>query len=314
MNSPTAKWMKLILRCAAVFHLLWGIWLILFPVHMLHAFPSVWAESPIRLGGMIIFLWGIGFGLASVNPAQHWVVILTGFAGKFIMPIFLLWELRLVKDVPFSSVLILFLNNVVWWVPLGFLLYKIYQQAVRQKRVVCPDVRKLALRVRTSSGVSVATLSVASPVMLIFLRTAGCSCFRRALQDLEENRESIEESGVKIVLVHMDPEPLILPHLKKFHLLDLDRVHDTRKSVYRAFGLKRAGLVSAIVPIFSWYTLKNRVLRCLDATGDWFQMPGVFLVFHGEVIRSYVHQFPTDRPDYTQLASGDTYPQTGAVV
>jgi len=37
--------------------------------------------------------------------------------------------------------------------------------------------------------------------------------------------------------------------------------------------------------------------------GDAFQMPGVFLVFHGQVIRSYRHQSTADRPDYLGFAT-----------
>jgi hypothetical protein len=33
--------------------------------------------------------------------------------------------------------------------------------------------------------------------------------------------------------------------------------------------------------------------------GDGFQMPGVFLVFHGQILRSFRHQSAADRPDYT---------------
>jgi hypothetical protein len=36
--------------------------------------------------------------------------------------------------------------------------------------------------------------------------------------------------------------------------------------------------------------------------GDGFQMPGVFLLFHGEVINAYIHQNASDRPDYLKIA------------
>lgn len=35
--------------------------------------------------------------------------------------------------------------------------------------------------------------------------------------------------------------------------------------------------------------------------GDGFQMPGVFLLYHGTVLRSYRHQSAADRPNYSQL-------------
>ncbi|MFO0508824.1 MAG: AhpC/TSA family protein, partial [bacterium] len=38
-----------------------------------------------------------------------------------------------------------------------------------------------------------------------------------------------------------------------------------------------------------------------SAEGDVTQMPGVFLVFHGEILKSYRHQSAADRPDYVAL-------------
>jgi hypothetical protein len=42
--------------------------------------------------------------------------------------------------------------------------------------------------------------------------------------------------------------------------------------------------------------------------GDIFQMPGVFLLFHGEVIRSYRHQSAADRPSYRKIIGEDLLP------
>jgi hypothetical protein len=36
--------------------------------------------------------------------------------------------------------------------------------------------------------------------------------------------------------------------------------------------------------------------------GDGFQMPGVFLVHHGVVLRSFRHETAAQRPDYRALA------------
>jgi hypothetical protein len=37
--------------------------------------------------------------------------------------------------------------------------------------------------------------------------------------------------------------------------------------------------------------------------GDGMQMPGVFLVYRGQIIRSFRHKTIADRPDYVALAS-----------
>ncbi len=42
--------------------------------------------------------------------------------------------------------------------------------------------------------------------------------------------------------------------------------------------------------------------------GDGFQMPGVFLAFHGEVIASYRPASAADRPSYVAIADGASGP------
>lgn len=39
------------------------------------------------------------------------------------------------------------------------------------------------------------------------------------------------------------------------------------------------------------------------AEGDVAQMPGVFLLFHGETLKAYRHQSAADRPDYLAMVS-----------
>jgi hypothetical protein len=41
--------------------------------------------------------------------------------------------------------------------------------------------------------------------------------------------------------------------------------------------------------------------------GDGFQMPGLFMVFHGQVLRSYRHQSAADRPDYVRFVNEDAF-------
>lgn len=302
--------MKKTLRTAAICNIAWGLWLAMSPDLPFANLSSVLMPSLLRFAGLTVCLWGVGYAIASLNPLQHWGTVLIGLVGKVVTPVGLIVEMES-SSIPSSMILMIFFNYVIWWGPFGLILYRIYQSILGKQRIVCPDVQRLALRARTTSGHTLSEISYTVPVMLVFLRTVGCNGCHRALKDLAQKRDEIESSGVRIVLVHMEEEFLILPLLTKSGLQRLDRVSDTRKSVYRAFGLRRAGLFSTILPALSWHVFKSRIIHCRDESGDWFQMPGVFLIFHGEVIRSYIHQNPTDRPDYIQLASGDAYAQTG---
>jgi len=55
----------------------------------------------------------------------------------------------------------------------------------------------------TRKGVDLATLSLVSPVLLVFLRHAGCPFCREAMSDLASSRQAIEETGTRIVLVYL---------------------------------------------------------------------------------------------------------------
>lgn len=314
MKNPTSHWMKPVLRLAALSNIIWGFGLVLFPELDLLELSSNSGSGFFRIIGLTICMWGIGYAIASLNPLQHWGTVLVGMVVKVLTPFGLLMEAE-GFSIPISYTLsIILLNYVIWWIPFGMILYRIYQMGLSRKRIVCPDVQKLALRARTTSGITLAELSSSSPILLVFSRTVFCGSFRRTIRDLASYRQQIEATGVRIVLVYMDHSPEVFACLNEVGLEMIDRVEDTRKTVYRAFGLGRANLISATILIFCWHTFKNRILRFFDSSGDWFQMPGVFLVFHGEVLRSFIHQSPTDRPDFVQLASDDPYTQTGTVV
>ncbi len=107
----------------------------------------------------------------------------------------------------------------------------------------------------------------------------------------------------------MGDENQVAPVLSKYGMTDVDRVCDSRQLVYRAFGLRRGRLTELFGPRVWWRGFQAGVLGRHGVgtlVGDGFQMPGVFLIFHGEILRSYVHQSAADRPDYVALASGDT--------
>ena len=66
---------------------------------------------------------------------------------------------------------------------------------------------------RTQSGQTLTSLSEASPVLLLFLRHAGCTFCREAIGDVARDRDVIEAAGVRIVLVHMvDSDAIEFPH------------------------------------------------------------------------------------------------------
>lgn len=156
----------------------------------------------------------------------------------------------------------------------------------------------------TRNGVDMATLSLVSPVLLVFLRHSGCVFCREALSDLAESVDSIKQTGTRIVVVFLGDRVAMDSMLDHYGLSSLDCVHDTDQSLYRAFGLKEG----------SWWQLAGpRVwFRGLGASlfgghkvgrpsGDIRQMPGMFLLDRCEVVKSFRHSSASDRPLYNNF-------------
>ena len=83
------EWPRWILRAAALYNLLWGAWVVLFPNHWFDItgiehpnYPGIW-----QCVGMIVGVYGIGYWFAANNFVTHWPVILVGFLGKIFGPI-----------------------------------------------------------------------------------------------------------------------------------------------------------------------------------------------------------------------------------
>ncbi|MFN0015711.1 MAG: SelL-related redox protein [Saprospiraceae bacterium] len=160
-----------------------------------------------------------------------------------------------------------------------------------------------------NSGKSVAQLADETPVLLVFLRHFGCSFCREAMADIAKRRGRLEKKGLRIVFVHMAPEPKEAEKFfKKYKLHPIEHVSDPEKRFYRAFGLDR-GTPGQLFGLMNWirgfqggvieghgFAYQNENL------GDGFQMPGVFVLHKGAVIHSFVHAHAWDRPDYEAIA------------
>lgn len=152
-----------------------------------------------------------------------------------------------------------------------------------------------------NSGQSLAAFTSGNPTLVLFLRHFGCTFCREAVTDIASQEEKIRHNGVDIVLVHMGTEDDALNFFEHYGLLHVPRVSDPELDLYRAFGLGRASLGQAFGPRV-WMRGASALLSggygIGRVIGDGFQMPGVFLVENGGVVRSYYHRRASDRPDY----------------
>ena len=161
-----------------------------------------------------------------------------------------------------------------------------------------------------NTGESLGEIADRKPVLLVFLRHFGCSFCREAIDDIARRRQKFESNGAEVVLVHMARERSIAEKFfKKYKLFPVNHISDPDKRFYRAFGLGR-GTPGQLFGLMNW--IRGFQASVIDGhgasfhgedLGDGFQMPGVFTLHRGQVIRSFVHQHPYDRPDYEAICT-----------
>jgi peroxiredoxin len=169
------------------------------------------------------------------------------------------------------------------------------------------DILQALEGARTQAGQALTGLSEASPVLLVFLRHAGCTFCREAIADVARQRSVIEAAGVRIVLVHMADSAAIDRLIGKYGLEGVDCICDPDRKLYQAFGLKRGRLWQLFGPKVLWRALPEGVLARHGIgrlTADSFQMPGLFLINASGILRRFRHRTAADRPDYAGVCAG----------
>lgn len=303
-------WMSLILRMAGVYNAAFAIWAIFFP-----RLAFEWSGIPVpnylelwQCIGMIVGVYGLGYWIAASNPLQHWPIVLVGFLGKIFGPLGFL-KAALDGTLPWSFGWINVLNDLVWVIPFAAILQAAYRFQIERRIVSSPEVQKMALRARTQHGVTLLEVSQLSPTLLVFLRHAGCTFCREAVADLARRRKEIEAGGTRIALILMSEEPEAAQFLARYGMDSLPRVSDPNCNLYRAFGLTRGSALQLFGPKvwirgFHAGVLEGHGVGKVE--GDGFQMPGVFLLYHGEILRAYRHHSAADRPDYVELTETES--------
>ena len=121
MSAP--RWARNWLLAAALYNVLWGAWVVLFP-HALFdlcalprpSYPELW-----QCVGMIVGVYGVGYALAARDPLRHWPIVLVGLLGKLLGPIgFAQALLRGTFPPEFGWTILT--NDLLWWWPFAAIL------------------------------------------------------------------------------------------------------------------------------------------------------------------------------------------------
>ena len=142
-----------------------------------------------------------------------------------------------------------------------------------------------------------------APVLVVLLRSFGCTFCREAIADVAAVKPQLDAAGTRIAFVHGATPEEAEPWFARHRLTDVVQVSDPGLEHYRAFALGRTG-VQALVDPAVW--VRGAVCALSHGFGPqpaelMRQLPGVFVVQGNEILAEYRHQSPADRPDYLAL-------------
>jgi len=138
------RWQRVALLVASLQCLIWGAFILALPERssLAYGFDKIPAELFLWQGtGLIIFLFGVGYGIAATNPIQHWAVILIGLMAKFLGPVGRVWSV--LQGRVSSQVLYLIpINDLAWWLPFTLILISVFRNHAEADSSVRDQVSK----------------------------------------------------------------------------------------------------------------------------------------------------------------------------
>ena len=301
------RWIPIVLIFAAVYNLLWGLFVILFPL-----VPFRWAgmEPPnypvlVQCLGMLVGVYGIGYALAARDPVTLWPLILVGLLGKVFGPIGFVYAASR-GEFPWSAGWTIVTNDLAWWIPFTAILFQTARFRDAQRSVREGLTLEEALRTaKTQRGESLLDLSRQQDLLIVCLRHAGCTYCREALDDLSKQWTAIQAARVRPIVVQMGTVEQGESLVRKYGLDEIDHVSDPERRVYRGLEL-RLGTLSQLFGVRNfWRALVGGTVFRFGFgrfVGNGLQMPGAFLVRDGRIVQAFRHESPSDRPDYAGMA------------
>jgi small multidrug resistance pump len=123
MDERGPRWAATLLRTAAAYNLVFGVFAVCFPSAWF-AWADMPDPSPLSLWqciGMVVGVYGVGYWCAAAAPLRHWPIVLVGLLGKVFGPIgFVAAASR--GELPWRAGWLLLTNDLVWWLPFALLL------------------------------------------------------------------------------------------------------------------------------------------------------------------------------------------------
>ena len=293
---------------AGMYNLSWVIYSLINPNFIQQYYTFQIAEYPVIFGllKVIVTVLGISYFFAAIYTSKLWALAPFSILAKSLGAVlaFILVEVELAYPSFYRQVLF---NDVVWLPAMGYISYQFFKAWQDTTPREVPKFNEAILHFRTQDDKTLKQWQETQPVMLVFLRHFGCTFCKEALGDLAQQRTSIEkEQGVKLIFVHMAKENYASEYFTNYGLADAPRISDPTCTLYEVFDLQRASF-SQVFGLKSWWRGATALLTKGHSVGklvgDGFRMPGVFVVYKGEILQSFKHETASDIPPYQELAS-----------
>lgn len=291
---------------SALYFIVWGL-LVLIKPGLLHSVVVGEANTPLVFWdfmGIITLVLGIGLIIAAFDPFKHWLIVLMvtifhlGVIAGFLVGY---------RAGMFSSAYLpfLFFNHFLWLIPNGIVMYLVYRRNFETDDMLIDTFNSndypLAL-FDTVQGENMGEIAGKSKLLLVFLRHFGCPFCKESLIQLQDHRAQLESQGIRIVLVYMVNDKVAMEYLRMYGLDDLAQVSDPEEIFYKSFRLKRGNFrqLFGLKVWMRWISLGiSKRLYNTRPEGNVTQMPGIFLLEDGKIVKQYVHRSVADTPDYT---------------
>jgi hypothetical protein len=156
--------------------------------------------------GMIVGVYGVGYLVASRDPARHWPIVLVGLLGKVFGPIgFLIAAVR--DQLPWAMGFTILTNDVVWWVPFGMILWHSARAAQPAPPGGAPSLDHALGQLRDQNGLTLAMITDERPTVVLLLRHTGCTFCRESLALAAARQTDVANAGFSMAVVGMSPHP-----------------------------------------------------------------------------------------------------------
>ncbi len=291
---------------SAIYFVIWSLVVIMFP-SILNSVVIEQGFTPVVFWdfmSLVTFILGIGLFIAAGNPHRHWPIILMvslfhlAMIGGFVFGYTIGF---------FNNLFIRFiiLNHLIWLIPNAIVLYKVYRRSFETDEMLMDTFSSEQYPLSlfdTTDGRNLGEMHEEKPLMLVFLRHFGCPFCKESLLQLAEHHRQLEAEGIGIVLVYMVDDKTAEAYLTEYGLNDVAQVSDPEEIFYKSFRLKRGSFLQlfGLKVWVRWVELAFRKkLFNTKPAGDVAQMPGIFLLQEGKVVKEFVHKSVADSPDYT---------------